>query len=120
MTWKNGAGRATGDEPHLVFALPKPRYVGGVRLTYVHSNKENRPPLFQMFWKRSGQKGFTEDQHYLNYALDTGPQGYNVTVWIGDIIDQFRVHPDNKECDFRISKMVLLVPVADQNISSRR
>jgi hypothetical protein len=34
----------------------------------------------------------------------------NVTIWVNDTIDRFRLHPDNKPFGIMISGITLLVP----------
>jgi hypothetical protein len=44
-------------------------------------------------------------------SLETGPEEKTTeTMWIDEAIDQFRIHPDDKPCTFKILKMVLIVP----------
>ena len=36
-----------------------------------------------------------------------------MTVWICDTLDQIRIYPDKRPCDFSISEVTLLLPESD-------
>jgi hypothetical protein len=108
MTWQDGTGHGTGNTPYVILALPEPTFVAGIRISFVHSNEKGSTPLFRVLWKTPNQKHFTEDQSYFDPYTDTGQQ--TVTMWIDETIDQLRIDPDNKPCEFGISELTLIVP----------
>jgi hypothetical protein len=109
LTWEGGTAHVTGFDSELVFTLPEPRYVAGIRLTYTHRNAQGTPACFQLDWKRGAQADYQEGQRYAIWALPTGPEK-TTTVWLSDEVKQFRIQPDNQRCEFHIAKLVLLVP----------
>jgi hypothetical protein len=116
LTWDKGTARVSGEDDYLIFPVPERRLVAGVRITYIHSGDAGGGPAlsaFRLFWKRSDQKEFPPDQSLSLPVpwLETGPEERTTeTIWIDETIDQLRIHPDNKPCDFKILKIVLLVP----------
>ena len=110
MTWEGGTGRATGIDPSVVFTLSEPRFVGGIRITYSYPDTDGSPLYFRVFWRKSDQGDFNEHQFYLNAFLERASGERTVTIWVGDMIDQFRINPDNKYSYFKINKIVLLIP----------
>ena len=109
VTWEGGAGHATGNEPYLVFDLPEPMFVCGIRIRFSHSNDERMMPYFQLFWRERHRGEFADPNRYCHFQLATGGKEVEVPVWIYDRIDQIRIHPDRRPCDFKISEIVLLL-----------
>jgi hypothetical protein len=99
----------TGVDPQLTFTVSPPRMVAGIRIAYAHSNAQGAPARFQLTWKRPGQAGYTDAQRYANWYMPTG-EGRVTTVWVDDVVDQFRIQPDNGPCEFRIEGIVILEP----------
>jgi hypothetical protein len=112
MTWKDGVGRGSGDDPYLVFALPQMQYVQAMRLKYAYEDTAS-PALFQLFWRRSDGDDFAEERS-VRLDLDTGPGEKTTTILIGEKLDQIRIDPDMKPCVFRLSEIVLLVAEPSQ------
>jgi hypothetical protein len=117
-TWDKGTVHVFGKDAYLVFPVPETKPVAGVRITYVHSAEPGLRPdnltsyiSFKLFWKRHDQTEFSPLQSYRNNWLFTGEQ--TETIWVGDTIDQLRIHPDDRPCDFKILKMVLIVPATE-------
>lgn len=116
-TWQDGTATTTGPEPMLVFALPEPVFVAGIRIHYSHRNETRSAARFQAFWKRDDQPRFDPGQGYANWALSTGEDRETV-VWIGETIQQFALRPDDRPSTFRIDAIDLLVPDAAQGRGS--
>jgi hypothetical protein len=112
MTWKDGVGEGNGDDPYLVFALPEPQLVHAIRIKYAYE-RTAFPVVLQVFWRRSGQQEFVEEERNHTKELKAEVAEGTVTVWVNDTIDQFRIDPDVKPCVIRITKIELLVPAAD-------
>jgi hypothetical protein len=119
ITWDNGQGQATGDDPHLVITLPKPRFVYAIRLRIAITTADNHSPRFRVVWKKSGEGRFAEDMAYTNSWLQPGMVDIEALVWLSEPIDAFRIHPDSKPCTFRISEVMLLVPATDPPSAAR-
>jgi hypothetical protein len=109
MTRKDGFWVGSGDDPYLVFALKGAQEVYAIRLTFAYEDTPS-PAVFQVFWRRSDQQGFTEAERNFALELDTGAGERTVTVPVRGTIDEFRIDPDTKPCGFKLSGMVLLVP----------
>jgi hypothetical protein len=108
MQWKDGSGTGDGAASSLVFALPKPQWVTAVRITCAYE-ATGSPARLRMFWKRSDQQDFTEDQKVtLEYKPEPGTQ--TLTLPVKDTIAQIRIHPDNKPHVFTIKELVLQMP----------
>jgi hypothetical protein len=109
MSWSKGTATATGARSSLTFELPEPQFVAGIQITYTHANATRSPPVFQLFWQKTFDTGFDEDQQYAHEPLETGPDNI-ATIWIADSIKAIRIHPDNQPHTFTINKIVLLIP----------
>jgi hypothetical protein len=115
MTWKDGIGRGTGNDPFMVLALPEAQLVYAIRITYAYPEATFFSPIsFQVFWKRSDRQEFVEEERTQTQELRAATQDRTITIWVNDIIDQFRIDPDVKPCVIRIAKIELLVPAADR------
>ncbi|MDR3635718.1 MAG: hypothetical protein P4L84_18090 [Isosphaeraceae bacterium] len=108
-TWDGRTARVTDIDPQITFSLSKPREVAGIRIRYSHANRQGAPARFQLTWRRPGQRGYSLDQRYANWNLPTG-SGRETTVWVDDVIADFRIQPDSQPCDFKIDAIELLVP----------
>jgi hypothetical protein len=98
-----------GVDPQITFTLPCQRYVAGIRIKYAHANRQRAPARFQLTWQHAGQTDFPASQRYTNWFQPTG-DGKETTVWIDEVIEQFRIQPDNQPCTFRVDAIVLLQP----------
>ena len=108
LTWEDGVGKGSGDDPFVVFELPRPLMVHAVRIKYAYANTQS-PALFQIYWKDS-EKGFAEERSKQR-SLRTDVGARSVTITVGDFIDALRIDPDVKPCEIRIVEIVLLVPI---------
>ncbi|CAN5779509.1 hypothetical protein BH23PLA1_BH23PLA1_40620 [soil metagenome] len=104
-----GTIEATGVDPWVLFRLPEPRRVVGLRLGYDHDNGAGTSPWFKLGWKRPDQASFPIEQHYQRWTMPTG-EDRTLTAWIGETVSEIRIQPDNRPCRFRINELVLLVP----------
>jgi hypothetical protein len=100
----------TGVSPQLIYRLPSPRQVAGVRIRYSHRNRANHPARFMFTWKQPGQLNYPDtEQRYAIWSLPTG-DGKETTVWVDDIVSEFRIQPDNQPCEFHIVEILVLTP----------
>ena len=99
----------TGVDPQVVFRLPTPRRVAGLRIRYTHANAQGAPARFALAWKQPGQSNYVDTQRVAYWTMPTG-EDRQTTVWIGDTLGEFRIQPDNQPCEFHISEIVLLEP----------
>jgi len=103
------AAHVTGFDPQLIYRLPSPRRVAGVRIGYSHANAEGAPARFQFAWRRPGQAAFLDTQRSSDWALPAGAHR-QTTVWIDDTPADFRIQPDNQPCDFQTGEIMLISP----------
>jgi hypothetical protein len=113
VTWKDGRWKGDGQDPYLVFALQQPQFIYAVRIKISYESQTDAPTVFQMFWRRSDQNEFVEEERNHVLELKTVSGERTVTVPVNDTIDQFRIDPDTKPCVFKLSEIMLLVPPAD-------
>lgn len=106
--WKDGTAQVTGVDPRLVFVLPEAQYVAGIHIRYAHSNPEGTPARFRMGWRHPGQTEAPPEQSYANWYLPTG-RDRTTTVWVGEVIREFEIQPDNQPCEFHIASITLLI-----------
>jgi 4-amino-4-deoxy-L-arabinose transferase-like glycosyltransferase len=108
ITWKEGKGDGTGDDPYLIFKLDQPRYVYCVRLRFVLDNAQHLPGILQNWWMRSGRTTFTSDGCTSLFRIRPNPEEQVLTVWINQEIDLFRIDPDMRPCHFELKEMVAM------------
>jgi hypothetical protein len=148
MTWDKvtGSGSGTGDNSHLVFVLPKPQFISGVRIRYSHRNREGTHPLFRVLWEKKGGAeaplkpldgpqphepsrmlrpfsalripviNLARANRYLHLEHRPQPEDQSVTIWLCATVDQLRIYPDNKAFTLHISAIVLLLPVSEAQV----
>jgi hypothetical protein len=109
MTWNAGIGHGIGERPSVLFTLKKPQMVYAIRLEYSYKRLPEAPADFRMYWKSKG-RDFVETERVAQRELDPRDGDEVLTVWVNDIIDQFRVDPDRKPCVFQLSDIQVLVP----------
>jgi hypothetical protein len=105
MTWERRGWDAAGDDPILVFKLPKPEFVRCVRVKYRLTTPDRSFATFQAFWKDEGLEYFDPARQNVTYRLRTGPEENWVTVWVNSRVDQFRIDPDVKPCHFELLEL---------------
>lgn len=103
----DGSYRATGVDPYLIYSLPEPRLVCGIRFEYSHRNEPGSSAHFECRW-RDTHKLDPSGRYFLWY-LPTG-EDRRMTIWTDAVLDEIRIQPDNQPCDFKIRGLTLLVP----------
>lgn len=126
VDWRNGVASTGGEKSSLTFLLGTPRQVYAVRLHYAYIKTTSPWPTLRVFWGNSGQE-FSEERKWASttpgpdqptWALVDGRIQTDalvriertLTVWIDTAIDRIRIYPDSAPCEFRLSKIELLVP----------
>src|SRR5262249_37552291 len=89
MDWQGDTGQVINRDSSLLFTLDRPKYVGGIRITYSHAVREG--VWIRMYWKRSDQKDFPATEQFTFWPLPAAERGTQ-TMWVGETIDQFRIH----------------------------
>lgn len=100
-------GRASGQDSRLVYDLPRPRQVSGIRLRCRVDNGRGMSPHVQIQWRERNREGFSDSKKYVHFMLPPGQDG-TVTCWIEESIDQLSVRPDAGPCTFVIREITLL------------
>ena len=128
MTLREGIASSTTNGGSLTFTLPSPRYIYAVRLRHAYIKTASAWPALRVYWRDSRQRDFNEINALVSvvagpdqptWALIDGKiktdakvrTDRSLTIWLDSTIDQFRLHPDSAPCEFRVSKIELLVPV---------
>jgi len=113
----------------LTFALPEARHIYAVRLQYAYIKTGNSWPRLGAYWRNSPVQQFNNDA--ASFSVVAGPDqptwalidgkiqarakvrtDRTWTIWIDATIDQIRIRPDSAPCEFRLSRIELLVPAA--------
>src|SRR5262249_46660704 len=111
LVWDGKRGRSTSDAPELVFDLPHPMRIAGIRMRYSNVNPGGWTPMFYVDWRTTGDEGNGKQwKSYEHLFLKANGQEVTVPVWIDDAVDRIRIRPDIRPCDFTLSDIVLLVP----------
>lgn len=110
VSFDGEVARGLGSDPYVVYALPGPAYVCGVRLEFAVATEDGTPAATQVFWRLSGRDDFAAAARNCELDAAPGPGPRSETVWVYDAIDQVRVDPDVRPCELRLSGIVLLVP----------
>jgi len=113
MKWQDGVGEVRGGESYLDFALPRPWRVAAIQLKYSYEH-DNTPAVLRALWRRSDWEDFGKDKRGGAVKLPTNPGERTATIWVDEVIDQFRIHPNTKACSFKLAEIVLLVPESGQ------
>lgn len=108
-SWEAGAGKATGDDPYVVFALDKPRRVSSLRFKIAVENTGEKTALVSVLWRNGAVNDFTEKERLFAKDVPTGSE-QTLTIPVNDTIDAIRIDPDIRRCDFRISELIVVVP----------
>jgi hypothetical protein len=121
VEWDGGIARATGSHSHMVFSLPEAMNACGIRLKYVHSNRDRTLPYVSIYWTGGEGEEFTEERFKkysptgdrANWVRGTwtrlADSATTMTVWGCQPFKELRIHPDFKPGTFMISELVLLV-----------
>jgi hypothetical protein len=106
VIWNDGACKATGHDPYMVFRFRKPQYAWGIRLTCTYEGRRDEPATFQAFWKLSGRNDFSERER--TTIITIAEKEKKIILPIDDVIDSFRIDPDTRPGAFRISRLELM------------
>jgi hypothetical protein len=108
VAFDGDVARGTGPDPYVVYALPEPTYVRGVRLEFSVATADGAPAASEAFWRLSAREPFSPDARVCELDAASGPR--SETVWVYGEIDEVRLDPDARPCELRLTGIVLLVP----------
>jgi hypothetical protein len=103
LVWDGKRGRSTSDAPELIFDLPRPMGIAGVRMRYSDVNPGGWAPLFEADWHLASDVDQADRwREFEHWFLE--PDGREVTlhVWIDDMVDRIQIHPDKRPWDFTL------------------
>jgi hypothetical protein len=110
MTWGDGTGRPTGEDPYAVFALGPPRFAYAVRLRYAYPDAAvDASAVIELFWRQTGVNDFVAGARTTAVRVPASPAGGTVTVPIRDTIDQLRIDPDARLGRFHLLEGAVLL-----------
>jgi hypothetical protein len=150
MEWENGKGVAKSFDAHLTYSVPNARFVVGLKIKMRYHNREQKLPFLRqpwkdtyqddgsprlmVLWKKIDQRSFVlipwqnfETEHFDEERfISPSADEQTTTIWVDDLIDQFRIYPDYPlrvpsaterystepppPCLFSISEITLLTP----------
>lgn len=108
-----------GADSFMDFVLEKPKFIYALRLKIYYRDKEADPVDCRVAWSSKGQAELASDGR-VSLMQVTGlfdqrerppaSREMTVTFWVNDKVSRFRLYPTNKQLDFKISAISLLVP----------
>jgi hypothetical protein len=115
----DGAGRATGQDSHVVFCFRRPQYAWRIRLTCTYKGRMDTPAVLQASWRLTG-RGESTDRHR-TFMTTIAENEKQIILPIDDVIDCLRIDSDVRPRDFRISRLELLrEPDSDLSVTILR
>jgi hypothetical protein len=118
LTWEDGVATCTGDDPFVVFSLPRPLLVYGVRITFAYEQAAS-PAACEFYWCLSRQNAFSATERNRRWEQDATSEDIVKTVLVMDVIDRVRFDPDGKPCRVRIKEVALLTPEAGRPLAAK-
>jgi hypothetical protein len=109
MTWSAGKGDGLGNDPYLVFKLPRRHHVYCVRIKFVLNNADHGACVLQSYWMENGRTSFADARCTALYRIRPCAAEQVLTIWINEPIDLFRLDPDMRPCHFELKEMTALV-----------
>lgn len=109
MFFDDGVFQGVGSDPFVVYALAKPSYVCGVRLTFTLTNPSMVAPVMQVFWADSAHSEIQEGRRSSAVPIDRSTAVQERIVWIYGNVDRLRIDPDQQPCTFDLREITFLV-----------
>ncbi|WP_373521802.1 hypothetical protein [Aquiflexum sp.] len=113
---------------YIGFVLPEPLHVNGVMLKFTNSGLKKAAPFRTYFWssrkmeQNIGYHETKEGYNWINYQptgdrmnwakatwLKQDERVPSTTVWMNDMLQEFRIYPDIEPCAFQLIEVKLLV-----------
>ena len=116
IAWEGGVVRSVGKDPYLMFKLPEPRFVSGIRLEYSHESEEGGlPEPFLIPVKQGDWDRFSGPRARVSGSGCRGPGPETVLTWIGATVQEFCIRPATYRGTYtlRILGITLLVPAQE-------
>lgn len=101
--------RATGDDPFVLFALPEPVFLCGVRLRFTVTNASDAAPEIQLYWADSSNSGIAEGRRHTVVPIQRTSEVQERIVWIYGTVDQLRIDPPGSTCVIGLEQISLFV-----------
>jgi hypothetical protein len=97
-----------GKDSSLVFPLPRPTFVYGLRIKVLLTNPNGQPGRFQVIWRKPASDTAAPKEGPAIFPIMTQNTEQTVLVWVNGPIDQVRLSQDVQTCHFDIQEMTLL------------
>ncbi len=109
----NGTWESSGNDPVMVFELPKRELVSAIRVK-CRFEPGDAPVRMQFFWRSDENIPFLETERTQTLELPRSAFEQIVTVLVNDTISQLRIDPDTQPCQFSISEITLFLPANER------
>ena len=108
-----------GPEPasSLVFRPPPLPFVRNIRLTFSYPGGDGATDEFRLYWRQEEHEPFSERLRSVQVEVVRRSETQTLVVPIEGRLWEFRVHPGARPWRWRISEIVLVLPV--ENVSDR-
>ena len=108
VVWDGETGRTTSRFGSLLFELPRPIEVAGIRLKYCSKNAGGWDPTPHIGWRTCDEERGKQWKGRQRVFLKSGV-AETVTWRVYDTIDRLYIQPDIRPCEFTITDLFLLV-----------
>jgi hypothetical protein len=110
MTWSDGVGRPVGRHPYVIFGLPDPERLCGIRVTFEHRSASGGETALRIYWalNSAGAAGWFSEQRTSTATIRSTGEPQTVVVWINDDVDLLRFDPAEDTTGFRVTGLELL------------
>jgi hypothetical protein len=114
VQWQGRASRGTGPQPYVTYRLGEPTFLAGLRIKYSCANAEGIHPWLQVTWRNSRHEPFIErggvqPRRFIDWLVPIG-EDVVIPIWVYGTVDEIRIYPDKRPCEFAISEITLLLP----------
>jgi hypothetical protein len=109
-SWDGERGRSTSNAPELIFDLPHPTPVAGIRMRYSNHNSGGWSPNLWVDFRVVGEDEYRQWRSFEELFVKPDRPETEVGFWVDATVDRVRIRPDIRPCDFTLNNVVLLVP----------
>jgi hypothetical protein len=111
VAWRDQEGSGVGQDPQIVFALPKRTEAIALRVRVRLTTDSNEPGAMQIFWAGGGQE-FSERRAAAFWVPGDG-SSQELTVWVFQSVASWRLDPVSTRIPFKVTleRVELLLPL---------
>ncbi len=123
VIWYDGLAQCTGDDPVILFSLEAPTFVYAIRVRGRYENAGD-DVQFQIYWKDDRQEFSDTERNLFTILTDLSkeqnvPKEQSVLAVVNTRIQDFRIDPAHKPCNFRIDSIEVIVPEGEASTLHR-